>query len=95
MNKFATSGFLALVTLALPACSNETIVASNSGIPVQRTGYNSAYIPSASDQRSAQQAGAMGRSFDAQCLAKGPKESAAYNVCLQKLPASALLASNR
>jgi hypothetical protein len=94
MNKFATLGFLAFVSLALPAC-NQSIVATNSSIPTQRTGYNSVSMPPASDGQAVQQAAAMERRYDAPCLVKGPKESSAYNVCLQHLPASALVASNR
>jgi len=95
MTKLAPFAFLALISLALPAC-NQTTVASNS--TGQRTGYNSASMPSAAVSASpAQQAAPMGRGYASvsDCRAKFAPESSGYSACLQNLPASALVASNR
>jgi hypothetical protein len=95
MKNFSTMAVIAIGSLALAAC-NQTTVASNSA-SASRTGYNSASaLPAATTYApSTQRATAMGGRYDADCRTKGPIESSAYNACLQTLPATALVASNR
>jgi hypothetical protein len=95
MHKLAPLAFLALISLALPACNQTTVASNSSG---QRTGYNSASMPPpAVSAAPSRQATAMGRSTGAvaDCRTRFAMDSSAYSACLQNLPASALVASNR
>jgi hypothetical protein len=96
MKNLSTLAVIAFGSLALAAC-NQTTVASNSATSANRTGYNSASAqPAATTYApSTQRAVAMGGRYDADCRTKGPIESSAYSACLQALPATALVASNR
>ncbi|NVN88771.1 MAG: hypothetical protein HXX15_22070 [Rhodopseudomonas sp.] len=96
MKKLAPFAFLALISLALPACNQTTVASNSSGL--QRTGYNSASMPAPAVSASpTRQASAMGRSNGAvaDCRSKFAMDPNAYSACLQNLPASALVASNR
>lgn len=93
MTRIAPLAFAALLSVGLAACNQTTVASSPSG--ESRTGYNSASMPPASVSATpARQAQAMGRSY-AGCRSQFPADSSDYNACLQNLPASALVASNR